>query len=85
MKFEIKHRCNGSVLFSIEATSMKKAVESAVKSDADLAIHQQLHSQQKLHWVGLTSGLKICEARLQLNRRRYGTGTQATAPEVSVS
>jgi uncharacterized protein YjbI with pentapeptide repeats len=37
MKIEIKNRWNGSVLFSVEATSMKEAVEVAVKSGSDLS------------------------------------------------
>jgi hypothetical protein len=36
MKFEIKHRFNGSILFSIETTTWKLAVEAAIKSSADL-------------------------------------------------
>ncbi len=37
MKFEIKHRLNGSVLFSLETTSLKLCLEAAVKSgDANL-------------------------------------------------
>ena len=36
MKFEIKHRFSGAVLFSCEANSIKEAVEAAVKSGADL-------------------------------------------------
>jgi len=37
MKFEIKHRFSGSVLFSIEAESWKIAVEAAIKASADLS------------------------------------------------
>ena len=36
MKIEIKHKINGSVLFSTEAESWKIAVEEAVKSGANL-------------------------------------------------
>ena len=36
MKFEIKHRWTGSILFSIETDSLKLAVEAAVKSGAYL-------------------------------------------------
>jgi uncharacterized protein YjbI with pentapeptide repeats len=36
MKFEIKHRGNGSVLFSLETTSLKLCVEAAVKSGVNL-------------------------------------------------
>ena len=36
MNFEIKHRHNGIVLFSVETTSLKRCVEAAVKSGADL-------------------------------------------------
>jgi uncharacterized protein YjbI with pentapeptide repeats len=36
MKFEIKHRFSGSVLFSMETESLKLCVEAAKKSDADL-------------------------------------------------
>jgi len=36
MKIEIKHRRNLSVLFSVEAESMRDAVMNAVKSGADL-------------------------------------------------
>ena len=36
MKFEIKSRWNGSVLFSLETDSLKLAVEAAVKSKANL-------------------------------------------------
>jgi uncharacterized protein YjbI with pentapeptide repeats len=35
--FEIKHRWNGSVLFSIETESWKLAVEAAIKSKANLS------------------------------------------------
>lgn len=37
MKFEIKHRFNGSVLFAMECDSLKVCVEAVVKSRADLA------------------------------------------------
>jgi hypothetical protein len=36
MKFEIKHRFGGSVLFSLETESIKLCVEAAVKSGANL-------------------------------------------------
>lgn len=36
MKFEIKHRFSGSVLFSLECGSLKLCVEAAVKGGADL-------------------------------------------------
>ena len=36
MKFEIKHRFNGAVLFSLECDSLKLCVEAAVKSGAYL-------------------------------------------------
>ena len=36
MKIEIKHRWNSSVLFSIEASSIKLALEAAVEQGADL-------------------------------------------------
>ena len=36
MKFEIKHRFNGSVLFTIETETIRLALEAAVKSGADL-------------------------------------------------
>jgi uncharacterized protein YjbI with pentapeptide repeats len=37
MKFEIKHRFSGAILFSADADSLKLAVEAAVKSRADLS------------------------------------------------
>jgi hypothetical protein len=37
MKCEIKHRLNGSVLFSLECESLKICLEAAVKAGADLA------------------------------------------------
>ena len=37
MKFEIKSRSTGSVLFSLEAESMRLCVEAAVKSRANLS------------------------------------------------
>jgi len=37
MKVEIKHRFNGSVLFSLECESLKICVEAAVKAGANLA------------------------------------------------
>ena len=36
MKIEIKHRFTGEILFSIEASSWKVAVEAVIKSGADL-------------------------------------------------
>jgi uncharacterized protein YjbI with pentapeptide repeats len=36
MKFEIKHRFGGSVLFSLETENIKLCVEAAVKGEADL-------------------------------------------------
>jgi hypothetical protein len=36
MKFEIKHRFTGAVLFALETRSMKLCVEAAIKSNADL-------------------------------------------------
>ena len=37
MKFEIKHRHTGSVLFSVEVGSLKLAVEAAIKAGANLS------------------------------------------------
>jgi uncharacterized protein YjbI with pentapeptide repeats len=37
MKFEIKHRFSGSVLFSLETESLKLCVEAAVTSGANLS------------------------------------------------
>jgi len=37
MRIEIKHRFNGSVLFSCEAVSMKIAVKLAIEAGADLS------------------------------------------------
>ena len=37
MKFEIKNRWSGELIFSIETTSWKLAVEAAIKSEADLS------------------------------------------------
>ena len=36
MKFEIRHRITGAVLFSLETESLKLCVEAAVKSGCDL-------------------------------------------------
>jgi uncharacterized protein YjbI with pentapeptide repeats len=36
MKFEIKHRITGSIIFSLETDSLKLCVEASVKSGADL-------------------------------------------------
>ncbi|MGH8321911.1 MAG: pentapeptide repeat-containing protein [Gammaproteobacteria bacterium] len=37
MKFEIKHKLSGAVLFSCEAESLKDCVEAAIKAHADLS------------------------------------------------
>ena len=37
MRYEIKHRFSGAVLFSLECESLKVCVEAAVKSRANLA------------------------------------------------
>ena len=37
MKFEIKHRLTGNIIFSTETESWKLAVEAAIKSYADLS------------------------------------------------
>ena len=37
MKFELKHRISGKVLFSTTATTIRQAVELAVKASADLS------------------------------------------------
>ncbi len=48
MKFEIKHKITGSILFSIETSSWKLAVEAAIKSKTDLSYadlrYADLHS-----------------------------------------
>ena len=36
MKFDIKHRVNGSILFSLETESLKLCLQAAVKEKADL-------------------------------------------------
>src|SRR3990167_4497479 len=36
MKFEIKHRISGAILFSVEAENWRFAVEAAVKAKTDL-------------------------------------------------
>ena len=37
MKFEIKHKLSGKILFSIETETMKMAVEAAIKQKANLS------------------------------------------------
>ena len=37
MKFEIKNRFSGEIIFSIETDSWRLAVEAAVKSNTDLS------------------------------------------------
>ena len=37
MKFEIKHRWSGAVLFELECGSLKLCVEAAVKAKANLS------------------------------------------------
>ena len=51
MKFEIKHRYSGAVLFSLENDSLKLCVEAAVKSRANLS------------WADL-NGANLSEANL---------------------
>ena len=44
MKIKIKHRFNGSVLFSIEAGSLRLGVEAAVEADANLQYADLRHA-----------------------------------------
>jgi hypothetical protein len=37
MKFEIKHRWSGDILFSVEAKNLKLAIEAAIKAKANLS------------------------------------------------
>ena len=37
MKFKIKHRFSGAVLFTLETDSLRLCVEAAVKSGSDLS------------------------------------------------
>ena len=57
MKFEIKHRSSGSVLFSIETDSWKLAVEAAVRSGANLSwanLSGANLSRANLSWANLS-------------------------------
>ena len=38
MKFEIKSRCSGEALFSLETEDLKLCVEAAIKNGADLSL-----------------------------------------------
>ncbi len=53
MKFEIKHKLSGKILFSIETETMKMAVEAAIKQKANL-------SYADLSYTNLRSANLIC-------------------------
>ena len=57
MKFEIKNRWSGELIFSIETTSWKLAVEAAIKSEADLSkadLSKANLSEADLSWADLS-------------------------------
>ena len=66
MKFSIKHRDTGSVLFEIEADSFVAAVESAVKSRANLTWANLTGAdltRANLTWANLTRAKNISPER----------------------
>ena len=67
MKFEIKNRLNGNVIFSIETDNWKLAVEAAIKGFADLRsanLHSADLSSADLHFANLSSAnLRFADLR----------------------
>ncbi len=70
MKFEIKHRFTGSVLFTIETETMRLALEAAVKSGANLRgakIRGGITvTQAPLQVLGLTWTVIIWDRHMQI-------------------
>ena len=77
MLFEIKHRYNGSILFSIETTSFKLAVEAAVKSSANL-------SSADLRYADLSS-VDLRSANLSSADLRYADLSYADLSSANLS
>jgi hypothetical protein len=66
MRFEIKNRFTGSIIFSLETASMKLCVEAAIKSGADLSganLSGANLSWANLSWADL-SGANLSGANL---------------------
>jgi len=77
MRFEIKHRLTGSVLFSIETDSWKLAVEAAVRSRANL-------SEANLSLANL-SGANLLRANLSLANLSLANLSLANLSEADLS
>ena len=75
MKFEIKNRFNGELIFSIETENLRLAVEAAIKSHADLSSANL--SSADLSWADLSSAnlssadLSSANLRLAKTSHRY--------------
>jgi hypothetical protein len=77
MKFEIKHRWSGEVLFSVEAENWRFAVEAAVKAEADL-------SKADLSWANLSEA-NLSEANLSGANLSWANLSEANLSEADLS
>ena len=77
MKFEIKHRWSGEILFSIEAENWRFAVEAAIKAKANL-------SEADLSWANL-SWANLSEANLSEANLSWANLSEADLSKANLS
>ena len=67
MRYEIKHRISGNILFSVETGSLKLAAEAAVKSGANLreADLERANLRGAILWGADLRGADLWEANLR--------------------
>ena len=87
MKFEIKHRYNGEILFSIETDSWRLAVEAAIKSKADLRYADLRYANLRyanLRYANLSSA-NLSSANLRYADLRYANLSSANLSYAALS
>ena len=78
MKFEIKHRFSGAVLFSLECGSLKLCLEAAVKSRANLARANLADANEVPVYISALVPWTIC---IPASGRVIKVGCQSHSPE----
>lgn len=71
MKFEIKHKISGSILFEVEAESLRAALEIAIKSGANLR-GADLSGANSIQINGLYWVVTITPTHVYVGCQRFG-------------
>ncbi len=82
MKFEIKHRITGAILFELDCGSMRLCIEAAVKSSANLSSANLRYAD--LRYANLSSA-NLSSANLSSANLRYANLSYAKNSELAVA